>query len=65
MNKPIIDPSQLTEEQRKAITELFTSEQEVWKNPQSHNSDYFGALFKIELLERIFGKEYFERKEDR
>ncbi len=58
MNKPIIDPSTLSEEQREAIKEEYQG-WAVFLNTQDSKS----AKFAIAALEQVFGTEFFEEGE--
>lgn len=61
MNTPIIDPSTLTEEQKQAIR-LYYSEAEDFIESVYPFIVAYGYGEKM-LLERLFGKEFFEKRE--
>ena len=59
MNKPLIDPSTLTEEQREAIKHKY----EVSPNPYDHQFNVGIGEVWLEAFEWLFGLEFFKKGE--
>lgn len=61
MSTPIIDPSTLTEEQRKKIKELYDKTESDYCHVDEYNDWVVSDM--LERFEEIFGKEFFEKRE--
>lgn len=61
MNKPIIDPSTLSEEQREAIRGQYNHLQKLWEYYHKENAGLVANVFAghLEAFEFIFGSEFF------
>ncbi|MCI9284343.1 MAG: hypothetical protein HFJ91_00705 [Muribaculaceae bacterium] len=63
MTTPIINPSTLSEEQRKAIRIAYQSLQNEKPSIQENVPIHFGVLGAITELELLFGSELFKKGE--